>query len=176
MFFTPYRLYHKPPLRGGFFWLVFRPAKSRRPAVSMVAKRVMKEEDGVPCAIYKRPKQMMVKVGSGSSGDTFELKGAEWADVEAGSHDAAVRAQARESPKYAAIAAARASTPSAPDFELTDAAGPRSNPAWLAPACLTHPALASHHCRAAGHGAAGHGTAGHRAAGHGAAGHGAASC
>ena len=60
----------------------------------MVAKRVVKEEDGVPCAIYKRPKQMMVKVGSGSSGDTFELKGAEWADVEAGSHDAAVRAQA----------------------------------------------------------------------------------
>jgi hypothetical protein len=53
---------------------------------------------------------MLVKVGSGSSGDTFELKGAEWADVEAGSHDAAVRAQARKRPKYAAIAAARAST------------------------------------------------------------------
>ena len=59
----------------------------------MVANRVMKEEDGVPCAIYKQPKRMLVKVGSGSSGDTFELKGAEWADVEAGSHDAAVRAQ-----------------------------------------------------------------------------------
>ena len=77
---------------------------------SMVAKRVVKEEDRVPCAIYKQPRRMLVKVGSGSSGDTFELKGAEWADVEAGSHDAAVRAQARKRPKYAAIAAARAST------------------------------------------------------------------
>ena len=113
---------------------------------------------------------MLVKVGKGSSGDTFEFKGAEWEDVEAGSHDAAVRAQARKRPKYAAIAAARASTPSAPDFELTDAAGPRSNPAWLAPACLTHPALASHHYRAAGHRAAGQRAAGHRAAGHRAAG------
>ena len=109
---------------------------------------------------------MLVKVGSGSSGDTFELKGAEWADVEAGSHDAAVRAQARKRPKYAAIAAARASTPSAPIFELTEGAGPRSNPAWLAPACLTPYALASPHYRAAGH----------RAAGHRATGHGAASC
>ena len=131
----------------------------------MVAKRVVKEEDGVPCAIYKRPKQMMVKVGSGSSGDTFELKGAEWADVEAGSHDAAVRAQARKCPKHAAIAAARASTPSAPDFALTDGAGPRSSPAWLAPACLTPSGTRSLHYRAAGHGAAGHGAAGHRAAG-----------
>lgn len=91
----------------------------------MVAKRVMKEEDGVPCAIYKQPRRMLVKVGSGSSGDTFELKGAEWADVEAGSHDAAVRAQARKRPKYAAIAAARASTPSSePAIELSDGAGP----------------------------------------------------
>ena len=64
----------------------------------MVAKRVVKEEDRVPCAIYKQPRRMLVKVGSGSSGDTFELKGAEWADVEAGSHDAAVRAQARKRP------------------------------------------------------------------------------
>ena len=114
MFFTPYRLYHKPPLRGGiFFWLLFRPAKVRHlppRRSSMVAKRVVKEEDRVPCAIYKQPRRMLVKVGSGSSGDTFELKGAEWADVEAGSHDAAVRAQARKRPKYAAIAAARAST------------------------------------------------------------------
>ena len=90
----------------------------------MVAKRVMKEEDGVPCAIYKQPRRMLVKVGSGSSGDTFELKGAEWAEVKAGSHDAAVRAQARERPKYAAIAAARASTPSEPAIELSDGAGP----------------------------------------------------
>ena len=71
---------------------------------------IVKEEDRVPCAIYKQPRRMLVKVGSGNSGDTFELKGAEWADVEAGSHDAAVRAQARKRPKYAAIAAARAST------------------------------------------------------------------
>ena len=51
----------------------------------MVAKRKhqVKEENGVPCAIYKQPKQMLVKVGSGSRGDTFELKGAEWADVKA---------------------------------------------------------------------------------------------
>ena len=93
----------------------------------MVAKRkhqVKEEEDGVPCAIYKQPKQMLVKVGSGSRGDTFELKGAEWADVEAGSHDAAVRAHARKRPKYAAIAAAQAPSPAtAPDFELTDGAG-----------------------------------------------------
>ena len=79
---------------------------------SMFAKRELKDEDGVPCAIYKQPRRMLVKVGKGSSGDTFEFKGAEWADVEAGSHDAAVRAQARKRPKYAAIAAARASTPS----------------------------------------------------------------
>ena len=99
----------------------------RRPAArqSMVAaKRELKDEDGVPCVIYKQPRRMLVKVGKGSSGDTFEFKGAEWADVEAGSHDAAVRAQARKRPKYAAIAAARASTPSsAPDFKLTDDAG-----------------------------------------------------
>ena len=42
-----------------------------------VARRAVKEEEGVP----SRPKQMVVKVGSGSSGDTFELEGAEWADV-----------------------------------------------------------------------------------------------
>ena len=101
----------------------------RRPAArrSMVAaKRELKDEDGVPCVIYKlkQPRRMLVKVGKGSSGDTFEFKGAEWVDVEAGSHDAAVRAQARKRPKYAAIAAARASTPSsAPDFKLTDDAG-----------------------------------------------------
>ena len=90
--------------------------------------RELKDEDGVPCAIYKQPRRMLVKVGKGSSGDTFEFKGAEWADVEAGSHDAAVRAQARKRPKYAAIAAARASTPSsAPDFKLTDDAGSRGS-------------------------------------------------
>ena len=58
----------------------------------VAAKHHVKDEDGVPCYIYKMPKQMLVKVGSGSSADTFQLKGAEWADVKAGSHDAAVRA------------------------------------------------------------------------------------
>ena len=33
---------------------------------------------------------MVVKVSSGSNGDSFELKGAEWADVKAGSLDANV--------------------------------------------------------------------------------------
>ena len=91
----------------------------------MVAvKHVLKEEDNVACAVYKRPKHIVVKVGSGSSGDTFELKGVKWADVEAGSHDAAIREQARNRPKYSAIAAARASTSSsAPDFEPTGDAG-----------------------------------------------------
>eukprot|EP00964_Phaeocystis_antarctica_P025271 scaffold14187_cov50-Phaeocystis_antarctica.AAC.1 len=37
-----------------------------------VARREVKEEDGVP----SRPKQMVVKFGSGSSGYTFERKGA----------------------------------------------------------------------------------------------------
>ena len=61
----------------------------------LVVKHQVKDEDGVPCYVYKMPKRMLVKVGSGSSGDTFQLKGAEWADVKAGSHDAAVQAQAR---------------------------------------------------------------------------------
>ena len=51
------------------------------------------------CAIYKRPRQMVVKVGSGSSGDSFELKGAEWADVKAGSLDSDLRAQAASVPR-----------------------------------------------------------------------------
>ena len=100
------------------------PSTSPDRAVAKRKHQVKEEEDGVPCAIYKQPKQMLVKVGSGSRGDTFELKGAEWADVKAGSHDAAVRAQARSRPKYEAIAAARASTSSsAPDLELTNDAG-----------------------------------------------------
>ena len=130
---NPYRPYHKPPLRGGFFWVAFRPRKvSPLPLprwATMVAKHEVKcircvHEDGAPCAIYKRPRQMVVMVGSGSSGDSFELKCAEWADVKAGSLDSGVRAQARKRPKNAAIASARASTSlSAPDFELTGDAG-----------------------------------------------------
>ena len=86
---------------------------------SMVAKHELKEEDGVRCAIYKRPRQMVVKVGSGSSGDSFELKGAEWADVKAGSHDAAVPASV---PNMPSLQLER--PPSlAPDFELSDGAG-----------------------------------------------------
>ena len=79
MVFTPYRLYHKPPLRGGTFWLLFRP---RKVLVAARGERAwhpwsrgvseVKEEDGVPCTIQAH-EQMVVKVGSG----TFELKGAE---------------------------------------------------------------------------------------------------
>ena len=94
----------------------------RRPAArqSMVAaKRELKDEDGVPCVIYKQPRRMLVKVGKGSSGDTFEFKGAEWADVEAGSHDAAVPASV---PNMPSLQLER--PPSlAPDFELSDGAG-----------------------------------------------------
>jgi len=49
----------------------------------LVPKQQVKDEDGVPCYVYKMPNRMLVKVGSGSSGDTFQLKGAEWADVKA---------------------------------------------------------------------------------------------
>jgi hypothetical protein len=49
----------------------------------LVGKHQVKDEDGVPCYVYKMPNQMLVKVGSGSSGDTFQLKDAEWADVNA---------------------------------------------------------------------------------------------
>ena len=49
----------------------------------LVVKHQVKDEDGVPCYVYKMPNQMLVKVGSGSSGDTFLQKGAEWADVKA---------------------------------------------------------------------------------------------
>ena len=37
--------------------------------------------EGRGCYVYKMPNRMLVKVGSDSSGDTFQLKGAEWADV-----------------------------------------------------------------------------------------------
>ena len=100
------------------FWLLFRPSKVKLPVpthAASVARREVKEEDGVP----SRPKQMVVKVGSGSSGYTFELKGAEWADVKAGSHDAAVPASV---PNMPSLQLER--PPSlAPDFELSDGAG-----------------------------------------------------
>ena len=71
----------------------------------------------------KCPGQMIGKVGSGSSGDCFNLKGAEWADVKTGSLEANVRVQAHKRPKYAAIAARASTSCSAPDLELPDDAG-----------------------------------------------------
>jgi len=59
------------------------PVHEPRRRTMLVGKHQVKDEDGVPCYIYKMPNQMLVKVGSGSSGDTFQLKDAEWADVNA---------------------------------------------------------------------------------------------
>ena len=127
----------------------------------MVAKHELKEEDGVPCTIYWTARQMIVKVGKGSSRDTFELKDAEWVDVQAGSHDAAARAQARERSKYAGIAAALASpASSAPVSDHVEAdAGTRLHGQKARPACVEAragwrslpPRLAfcTHHCRTA---------------------------
>ncbi len=53
-----------------------------RAADMVAAKHQVKDEDGVPCYVYKMPR-MLGKVGSGSSGDRFLQKGAEWADVKA---------------------------------------------------------------------------------------------
>ena len=55
----------------------------RRRRTMLVVKHQVKDEDGVPCYVYKMPNRMLVNVGSGSSGDTFQLKDAEWADVKA---------------------------------------------------------------------------------------------
>ena len=63
--------------------------------------------------------RVLVKVGTSGARDTFELKGAEWADGAV--HDDAVREQARGHDKFAKIAA-RASS-SALDLETTDTAG-----------------------------------------------------
>ena len=49
----------------------------------LVVKHQVKDEDDVPCYVHKMPNRMLLKVGSGSSGDTFQLKGAEWAGVKA---------------------------------------------------------------------------------------------
>ena len=49
----------------------------------LVVKHEVKDEDGVPCYVHKMPNRMLGKVGSGSSGDRFLQKGAEWADVKA---------------------------------------------------------------------------------------------
>ena len=39
----------------------------------MVVKHELPAEDGVPITIYRRPNQVVVEVGSGSSRDTFLL-------------------------------------------------------------------------------------------------------
>ena len=81
MVFTPYRLYHKPPLRAGTFLAALSPRKVLVAARGERARGIhgwsrgvseVKEEGGVPCTIQAH-EQMVVKVGSG----TFELKGAE---------------------------------------------------------------------------------------------------
>ena len=89
MGFTPYCLHRKPAAarRGHVCSPTRTSVTTAFAAPTMVApKHHVKDEDGVPCYIYKMPKQMLVKVGSGSSADTFQLKSAEWADVKAGSH------------------------------------------------------------------------------------------
>ena len=73
MFFTPYRLYHKPPLRGGsFFVAASRPSKSLACRAcervgSMVARRevmtIQAQADGCQGQLEQQC--------------TFELKGAE---------------------------------------------------------------------------------------------------
>ena len=126
MVFNPYCLHRKPAAarRGRFLCSPTETPVTTAfaPPTMVAAKHQVKDEDGVPCYVYKMPNRLLVKVGSGSSADTFQLKGAEWEDVKAGSHDAAVRAQARSRPKYEAIAAARASASSSAP-ELTDDAG-----------------------------------------------------
>ena len=56
---------------------------NHQPTDDLVVKHQVKDEDGVPCYVYKMPSRMLGKVGSGSSGDRFLQKGAEWADVKA---------------------------------------------------------------------------------------------
>jgi len=74
-----------PPLRGGVAFApelgCNRPRRRRR--TMLVVKHQVKDEDGVPCYVYKMPSRMLGKVGSGSSSDRFLQKGAEWADVKA---------------------------------------------------------------------------------------------
>ena len=74
--------------------------------------------DGVACLVTQSKTRVLVKVGTSGDRDTFELKGADWADVAAGHHDDAVRTQARGRDKFAEIAARAAASSSAPDFEM----------------------------------------------------------
>ena len=67
--------------------------------------------------------RVLVKVGTSGARDTFELKGAEWADVAAGVHEDAVREQARGRQKFAKITVRASTSSSALDFETADDAG-----------------------------------------------------
>ncbi len=74
-----------PPLPGG---VAFAPRElgvttTPSPTDDARGEASVKDEDGVPCYVYKMPSRMLGKVGSGSSGDRFLQKGAEWADVKA---------------------------------------------------------------------------------------------
>ena len=72
----------------------------------MVARREVKEEDGVPCTIQAQADGCQGRLGR--SAPSSSNKGAERSGVKAGSHDAAVSHDASVRSKYAAIAAARA--------------------------------------------------------------------
>ena len=75
-----------PPLRGGVAFAPRTLGVTTTPSPTDDARGEASGEGRGWCATcyaYKMPNQMLVKVGSGSSGDTFQLKGAEWADVKA---------------------------------------------------------------------------------------------
>ena len=79
MGFTPYCVHRKPAAarRGR----VCSRTLGVTATPMLVVKHQVKDEDGVPCYVYKMPNRMLGKVGSGSSGDRFLQKGAEWANV-----------------------------------------------------------------------------------------------
>ena len=117
---------HKPKFAG----VPLMPPKKAPPSRQV-------DVDGVTCTATQSNRRALVKVGTSGDRDTFELKGAEWADVAAGHHDDAVRNQARERDKFAAIAARACTSSSA--LEMTDYAGP------AAPMCPSeHPAAPAH--------------------------------
>ena len=73
MGFTPYCLHRKPAAaRRGRVCSPTELGKHRSRAM-VAAKHQVKDEDGVPCYVYKMPNRLLVKVGSGSSADTFQL-------------------------------------------------------------------------------------------------------
>ena len=73
-----------PPPSGGVAFAPFGVGVGHGVADDvLLVKHQVKDEDGVPCYVYKMPNRMLGKIGSGSSGDRFLQKGAEWADVKA---------------------------------------------------------------------------------------------